>query len=744
MTQTVNEQEKSVLQRFLDDNVLFLGPDPEIMANHKLAPETETEALALAAFNDADQMNLVRHKLQTACNESFDMVEQMGAAPGAKWGDLISGVWTASGDLALSSAGGVLLFSVLTQHPVKFIIKYWTKEPTVGVRPGDIFMHNDARYGNIHNTDQSLILPVFHDGKLVCFTGAVVHEGENGATEPGGMPSKAESPFDEGLKMPPFKVGENYTFRKDLMTFLQNSVREPKLQLEGMKSKLYAAMRMESRVKEAIAEYGLEAMIATLRRTLTSTAEEVRRRLRDWPDGTIRQNVFPDGTLRENVLLRLRLAMTKREDELILDFRGSAPEFTNRANNTVLASCKGMLAQEFLSFVWPDLPRNQAVFEAMTVITDANSALNCSPNAPNAQSMMTFFPSFTATQLAVPKLLYSSKFKATDVVSGWYNMIVTFIYGGLTQHQELVGNLCADLNGMGGGARATRDGEHSIAPIFAPMADIGEQELIEEEVPIMKIVPNRVMRDNQGFGKFRGGHGYQQIATVKDSAIWGFMCCSIGSKFPSTHGIFGGYGAGTYPLCKVKGVNIFDEMKDRRELLRFSVEEIMNERPFKNATYTTHHMGMQLEWATAGELYMLTQGTGGGYGDVLDRDPTTVADDYRDGLISKRTVEQIYHVVIDEARKAANLEATTAARTAERNKRKKLGKPYAEFIKGWETEHPPAHLPFYGSWKDPTVIYRGTPTDTCPADAIVGVMMPDPKDVRIAQLEAKLAQQEKV
>jgi hypothetical protein len=120
-----------------------------------------------------------------------------------------------------------------------------------------------------------------------------------------------------------------------------------------------------------------------------------------------------------------------------------------------------------------------------------------------------------------------------------------------------------------------------------------------------------------------------------------------------------------------------------------------------------------------------------------------VADDYRDGLISKRTVEQIYHVVIDEARKAANLEATTAARTAERNKRKKLGKPYAEFIKGWETEHPPAHLPFYGSWKDPTVIYRGTPTDTCPADAIVGVMMPDPKDVRIAQLEAKLAQQEK-
>lgn len=740
MSTETRDQEKSVLQRFLDENVLFLGPDPEIMTNHKLAAETPAETRALANFTDLDQMNLVRHKLQTACNESFDMVEQMGAAPGAKWGDLISGVWTASGDLALSSMGGVLLFSVLTQHPVKFIIKYWMKEASVGVKPGDVFLHNDARYGNIHNTDQSLILPVFHEGRLICFTGAMVHEGENGAIEPGGMPSKAESPYDEGLKMPPIKVGENYTFKKDIMTFLQNSVREPKLQLEGMKSKLFAAMRMESRIHDAINEYGVDAILATLRRSLTDTAEEVRRRLRTWPDGVVRQNVFPDGTLRENCLLRIRLEMTKKDDHLTLDFRGSAPEFTNRANNTILASAKGMLAQEFLTFVWPDLPRNQAVFEPMTVLTDENSSLNCSANAPNAQSMMTFFPCFTSAQLAVPKFQYSASFQSTDIVSGWYNMIVTFIYGGLTQHQELVGNLCADLNGMGGGARATRDGEHSVAPIFAPMADIGEQELIEEEVPIMKIVPNRVMRDNEGFGKYRGGHGYQQIATVKDTSIWGFMCCSIGSKFPSTHGIFGGYGPGTFPLCKVKGINIFDEMKDRRELLRYSIEDIMNERTFKNATYTTHHMGMQLEWAKPGELYMLTQGAGGGYGDVLERDPVKVASDYRDGLISRRTVEHIYHVVVDEATGAADIEATKAARDAERARRKQRGKPYAEFVKQWETEHPPAHLPFYGSWKDRNLIYRGSPDDTCPADAIVGVMMPDPKDVRIAQLEARIAQ----
>ncbi|MBU0600896.1 MAG: hydantoinase B/oxoprolinase family protein [Gammaproteobacteria bacterium] len=735
-------EEKSLVEKFLQENVLFLGPDPEIMNNHRLAPETPEETVALAKFAVADELNLVRHKLLTACNESFDMVEQMGAAPGAKWGDLISGVWTASGDLALSSMGGVLLFSVLTQHPVKFILKYWADDPTVGIREGDIFVHNDARYGNIHNTDQSLVIPVFHEGRLICFTGAVVHEGENGATEPGGMPSKAESPFDEGLKMSPIKVGENYTFRRDLMTFLQNSVREPKLQLEGMKSKLYAAMRMKSRIEETIAEYGVEAVTACLRRTLTDTAEEVRRRLRTWPDGKIRQTVFADGTLRENCLVKICLEMTKKDDGLTLDFRGSSPEFLNRANNTVLASAKGMLAQEFLTFVWPDLPRNQAVFEPMTVITDAGSVLNCSPGAPNAQSMMTFFPSFTAAQLAVPKLLYSAGERSTDIIAGWYNMIVTFIYGGLNQYGELVGNVCADLNGMGGAARANRDGEHSVAPIFAPMADIGEQELIEEEVPMMKIVPNRVMKDNQGFGKYRGGHGYQQIATMKDTSMWGFMCCAIGSKFPSSHGIFGGYSPGTYPLCKVRGVNVFEVMQERRDLLRYTIEDIMNERPFEGARYSTHHMGLQLEFAQPGELYMITQGAGGGYGDVLERAPEDVADDFRDGLVSPRVVADIYHVVLDEKSGAVLADATAAARRAEREARKKRGKPYDQFVKEWVTALPPEGLPYYGSWSDRAVIHRGTPHDTCPGDAIVSVMMPDPKDVRIAELERELAARE--
>jgi len=285
--------ERSLIEQFLDDNVLFLGPDPQIMTDHSVSIPSEKELAAVEAWKDrTDEIHLIRNRLQTACNESFDMVEQMGAAPGAKWGDLITGIFSCQGDLSLSSAGGVLIFSVLAQHPQKFILKYWKDDPTVGVREGDIFMHNDARYGNIHNTDQSLSTPVFHNGEIVCIVGAIVHEGENGACEPGGMPGGAESPYDEGLKMSPLKVGENFEFRKDLLTFLQNSVREPKLQMEGMKSKLYACLRVKKRVEEVIRDYGIDAFLATVRGTLTDTEAEVRRRLRTWPNGKVRSNVF--------------------------------------------------------------------------------------------------------------------------------------------------------------------------------------------------------------------------------------------------------------------------------------------------------------------------------------------------------------------------------------------------------------------------------------------------------------------
>jgi acetone carboxylase alpha subunit len=733
-------EDQKLIKKFLKDTTLFLGPDPEIMRDHRIMPRTQNEANCLEKYTDLNQIASIRDRLESACEEGFEMVEQMGAAPGAKWGDIITGIYTASGDLTVGSASGVLVFSALVHHPIKFIIKNWVEEKTVGVREGDGFIHNDSRYGNVHNTDQSMILPVFHEGQLVCWVASTVHEGENGAIEPGGMPSMAETPFDEGLKMSPFKVVENYEIKKDLLTFLQNSVREPKLQYEDMKVKLFACMRLEQRVKEVFATDGPDALTACLRHTNESVVVEVRRRISEWPDMTVRTHMMMDSTLRENVLMKMNLTLTKKGERLIFNFEGSSPEITNRAINTQLPGMKGMVGQAFMNHIWPDLPRGQAGLSAIEFETTQGSFVDCSYDAPNSQSLMSIFLAFTVAQHATAKMLYSCPDKYTRVLAPWHNMINTFIWGGVNQHGETLGNLCADLNGMGGGARMDRDGEHALAPIFATMADIGEQEMNEEEVPFLQLVSKKMTTNTQAPGKYRGGMGYTQMVATKDSDQWGFMTTSVGSKTPTIQGLFGGYAAGTIPLCKVQDVDVYDVMLTKPEQFKHSIPEIMNEEPFDDARYSSHHLGMGFDISKRGELYMISQGSGGGYGDLLERDPSLVIQDIEESLITADWAKKLYKVVFNEDTLAIDQKATAQLRDEYREQRKKQGLPYDKFVKKYVKDTPPKDIPFFGSWNgENDMVYCGT-NEKRDAKNPGPIYMTNPKDVSIANLEIELAQ----
>ena len=750
----MNASSNAHIDKFLSDTTLFLGPTPEIMRNHSMQPRTDEEERLLSAEIDAYELDRVRKRIVAGLDEAFEMMEQTGAAPGAKWGDLTSAVYTASGDLAHISTGGVLAFAAVLHYPVRFINKYWIDEPTVGVKDGDAFIHNDARYGNIHNTDQSMIVPVFYEGELIAYVATVVHEGENGAKEPGGMPSSSESAYDDGIRMSPFKVVENNEIRRDLLTFLQNSVREPKLQYQDMKVKLYAALRIKERVLSLVREVGRDNFIASLRKSLEDVEAEARRRITELPDGTYRVNFFSDSTLRENVLLKYPCAVTVKGDRLIVDWRGTAPQFLNRAFNAPLGAAKCGISQAILGFFWPDLPRGISVMNPVEVLTDEGSALDPGFDAPLGQSLQGSFMGFSGMQALLAKLQYSCWEKFSSVIAPWFNEINTFLYGGITQSGELVGNVCADLNGMGGGARAHRDGEASMAPFFAAMADIGEQEIIEDDVPLMQLTSKKIKRDNQAFGKYRGGMGYEMAAAYRGSPMWGFATVSHGSKFSSVPGVFGGYGCCTYPLAKIKGVNVFDYMGEAPDKWAFDFETLMNDQPFPDARYSTHHMGMGFELADEGELYMICQGSGGGYGDVLERDPEAVIADLEADYISHDTARGIYFVVYDPETLAVDVEATQAARAAERTARKERGVPYAEFIRDWVTAEPPAQLPYYGSWgADNTVIYATAWSTHGPARVsgsmaeLPPIYLPDPKDValagqqaRIAELESRLAE----
>jgi N-methylhydantoinase B/oxoprolinase/acetone carboxylase alpha subunit len=736
----ITTEQQAMLDRFLVQNKLFYGPDPEIMENHRIEPRSEIEERLLSTSVDPHKVNEVRGLIVAALDESNTMIEQMGAAPGAKWGDMTTGIFTASGDLSMIAPHGVGGFAAAVFYPIKFIDKYWTNEPTVGVRDGDGFIHNDARYGGIHNTDQSMMMPVFWNGKIVCWVSATIHEGENGATEPGGMPAAAESKFDEGLKMSPFKVVEKFELKRDLVTFLQNSVRDPKLQLEDMKVRLHSVLRLRERVLSVLEEHGEEALIVTLRKHIEDVVDEVRRRIRELPDGTMRTVSFADSTLRENALLKINMAITVEGDKMIVDMRGSSPELLNRSINASQASFKTMLYSGFMQNIWPDLPFTMAVFTPFDFIFDEKSLINGSFDTPQAMSLIPLFKAMTIACLPMAKFNYSLPHRYTAIVAPQYDQPATLIYGGLTQHNEYVGNFCADINGMGQGGRSHRDGEHSISPPFAAHCDLGEIELMEEDLPMVRLGAFTLARDRVGFGKQRSGLGYEQIHTYRRSGLWGYMTGCSGSLFPSAQPLFGGYASPTYPLCKIKGINIFEELKKNPSAIPFDIIQLMNEQPIQGATYSTHDMGMTFELAEPGELYMMCQGSGGGYGDVLQRDPASVMKDLEEDLISDATARDIFKIAYEPASRLVDEAATAQLRDAERRARVARGQPYDEFVKTWSTPEPPAHLPFMGCWGDDVSTIYGVMMGgrvKMESKALQSQFMLNPKDVRIAQLQAE-------
>jgi N-methylhydantoinase B/oxoprolinase/acetone carboxylase alpha subunit len=342
------------------------------------------------------------------------------------------------------------------------------------------------------------------------------------------------------------------------------------------------------------------------------------------------------------------------------------------------------------------------------------------------------------------KFNYSVPHKYSAVIASQYDQAATFIYGGLTQHGDVTGNFCGDINGNGQGARSHADGEHSVSPVFGFMCDSGEHEINEEDTPIIRLGAQRLAKDRIAWGKYRGGMGYEQIATARGSGMWGFMTGCEGSKFPSAQGLFGGYSCPSYQLMKIKGINIFEELKKDPNIVEvFDIVKLMNERPIKNGQYSSNDMGMTFELCNEGEIYMICQGSGGGYGDVLERDPELVMKDLREDLMSHENAHDIYKVVYDEDNLVVNVEATAELRAAAHRERIARSKPFDEFVAEWVTPEPPANVPYFGSWNDNTKIYAQNPAINLKvvmdADKLQGVFMPNPKDLQIAGLEAQLA-----
>ena len=133
--------------------------DYEIMTRLHPEPPSEEELNYMKDI-DPTAAGIFLHKLHTIAFEGNETVVKLGASTGCRWGDTACAIYTKSGDSAIC-ASGLYFHAILGGTDIKYIMKYWVDDPSVGVKPGDAFFCNypfyrSASRGADHPVEQAV------------------------------------------------------------------------------------------------------------------------------------------------------------------------------------------------------------------------------------------------------------------------------------------------------------------------------------------------------------------------------------------------------------------------------------------------------------------------------------------------------------------------------------------------------------------------------------------------------------
>lgn len=677
------------------------GVDPEVLVREVLEEATELE-LAGADRLDRVDLSIFLHKLDSIIDDGRDVCKYLSMAEALQAGDLGVGVFTAKGDLAGMSTG-VVLHALLHYGPVKYVLKHYVNDPTVGLEDGDIFFFNDPDGGGVHTYDHFLMMPVFYKDELISWVACGGHQGETGSRSPGGWSPHILSRYEEGLHVTPLRIGRKFEFAKDHLEFILNSVRTPRQNSLDMKARLAVCVRLRDQLLREVERRSPEFVAAGLRESIKASAKLARERIRSFNDGTYRSTVFLDTIGIDDGLIRIPIELHKRGEELIIDLAGASPEpgtgpFHLRWHLARAATAAALFPTIFRGLRW-----SIGLFDPIK--------LTCPPSILNAPSRDVGTGSGShvgrvvvqGVLLAAMRMLHDSPHRE-GVAAPFAENLLLIQFGGKGQYGNSIAGGPTNGNATGQGARFDLDGEHSAGFFWAMVVDCPGPEEQERKFPWMYLFRNRFDCDVAGAGRYRGGVGLTDCFVIHNTEGLSFNSVGTGGRFTKNYGLFGGYSGAAQPRIMIRGSDVKEMMARGDMPLPMSVRELVDGRAIAGE-YVFGHPNSEGERCADGDVFVLARGSGGGYGDALERDPEEVVADWRAGVVSARGAHEIFGVVFDRYELHADLEATAARRAELRAARLSRGRPYHEFVAEWSTRRPPGEaLKYYGDYPIPQQI----------------------------------------
>ena len=670
----------------LEQKLAWLKPTPPTDDERKCAEKVGVGNYEIGFQRTNDILDEGMEIFQRSCRGSFGVA-----------GDSIIGLFTANGDLA-NGASGTYLHSIIPTMVIKYVSENFSDDP--GIKDGDLWAGNDALYGGIHNPDLMVAMPIFFKEKLIGWTCALTHTSETGACEPGGMPIGAKSRFEEGMNLPPMKVGENFHLRPDIeQMFMAFGMRAPQMIVVDLKARCTAADRVRKRVVEMCGKEGEDFVIGLFSEMVRRAESAARNRIKTWPDGKYRCVNFADSLGFDQALIRnCYMTMTKEDDRLTIDFEGTSPE-NPTSYNAHPQAVVGHMTNYIYEYAFHDLPVSNGTFASIDFKFPKGSCLYPDERAATSCAVMIATGAMSAIHNCVAKTVFSTG-DWQQAAASQANAGNGLIIAGETQWgAPFVDMMPYALNTEGQGGKPKGDGIDAFGFAWCAFGRASDVEMMENETPML-IPLTQFWSDSCGHGKNRGGTGTAQLWVTHGVSSIFFTAISDNSKIQTPQPLFGGYAPCTVPGIGIRNADIVEKMRNGDDI-NLDIHEIIENHTI-NGDWEVEFQGRGVRSYQEDDVITIGFSTGGaGYGDPLERDPDAVLEDVTRGFVSENVARNVYKVVCSRESGKLDQDATAELRATERTRRLKEGRSFDDFEAEWNEKKPREDiLEWFGSWPD--------------------------------------------
>lgn len=387
---------------------------------------------------------------------------------------------------------------------------------------GDVIITNHPGYGGSHLPDITLIAPVYFDGQLIGYVANRAHHAELGGKTPGSMPADATCLGEEGVVIPPMFIVKNHRplwaeieslLKKD--PYPSRSVKENLADLNGALASVQTGM---DGLKLLCDNHGADQVIKYTQKLINYSGASLLRTFQKLKNSQWQaQELLDDGN-------RIKVQITKKEEEILFDFNGSSQVHPGNLNAN-LAILNSAVIYVLRLMIEEPLPLNEGLMKYVKI-----SVPNCMLN-----------PSFDKDPMKSPAVVGGNTETSQRIVDTLIKALKLAACSQGTMNNLIFGNDRFGFYETIGGGVGAGDGFDGANAVHQHMTNtrITDPEILEFRYPVV-LEKMSIRKASGGKGKWCGGDGIvRQLRFEEDVTLTMLSQHRVQSPFGMDGGLSG-------------------------------------------------------------------------------------------------------------------------------------------------------------------------------------------------------------